>query len=190
MLATEPGFLRVEFLNLMTIQHIENRECSFSILVPGEWKGNHLLVFNFVSLVIGSCSKVNGRFCSKRSRIWITFYIHDRLGMKFRIGLITGCKLHVDDGQLFFSGIQCQGIGEGINTELCFSNGADQSADVLIILTLCCSQSWILADAFHRLLPIDSRIDRGDRGLFGFICMAAGKAKYITQVQRRIADGF
>ena len=110
--------------------------------------------------------------------------------MKFRIGLITRCKLHVDDGQLFFSGIQCQGIGEGVNAKLRFANGADQATDVLIVFALRSSKPWILADAFHSLLSIDFCIDRSDCRLFGFICMPAGKAEHIAQVQRRIADGF
>ena len=110
--------------------------------------------------------------------------------MKFRIGLITGCKLHVDDGQLFFSGIQCQGIGEGVDAELRFTNGADQSTDVFVVFALCCSKPWVLADTLHRLFSIDFCIDGSDCRLFRFICMAAGKAEHISQVQRRIADGF
>ena len=57
--------------------------------------------------------------------------------MKFRICLIPGCKLYIDDGSFFSSRIYLQGIHISVYAEFVLIHGTLKTGNILIILALC-----------------------------------------------------
>ena len=161
----------MELLHLMPVQHIGNDDASLSILTPAEWEGNDFLVFDLIAVLIRSRSQIHSCLCGQVPFQGISGDVENRFGMELCIRLIAGGKFHIDDREPFTADFQFKGVGKRIDAEPAGIDGTDESADVLVVLTLCFGQPWVFAYTPNGLLSIDFGVDVSNGGDFGFVCM-------------------
>ena len=127
MLSTEPSFRRMELLHFLSIKHIICLKCCLSVFVPFNRE------CDYFTLLIN----LNGCLCSNTSCHGLRFHIHNDLGMKFGIGLITGCKFYIYDGSFLCPGCDFKGINIGVYAQFVLTDGTFKPRYILIILALC-----------------------------------------------------
>ena len=169
----------MELLHFLPVKNIIGFQNGLSIIRPVDGDRNDFAFF----------SNLYCCFCISPSAYCIGSYIQYDFCMKFRIRLIPGCKLYIDDGSFLSSHAYLQGIHISVYTEFIFIHGTLKTCNILIILALCSRKSRILSNTLYFLLTVYLCFNGCDGRPFCFISMTARKLDDITKVKSRVTDG-